>query len=289
MAAETAEIIEEAEEVGRSLVQHTPTQMVEYKPLTADDVAAQAQRINEVMERVMKKEIHYGLIPGCGKKPCLFKAGAEKLSLTFHLKPKYAISESRTDGHIRFTVVTSLYGPNGEFMGEGVGEGSTAEDKYGWRKAASPAEWDATPEDKRRIKYYANGQAQQVRNNPADMANTVLKMAKKRSLVDAIITACAASDILTQDIEDMSPELRGGTDFLEDTPPASSQPAAEAPKKQEPLISQDAMKRIRDLLDDTGKDIRPVLKKAGVDGLEMLTESQGNKTLAWLAKKKMEA
>lgn len=43
-------------------------------------------------------------------------------------------------------------------------------------------------------------------DNPADYYNTVLKMAKKRAHVDAVLTATAASDIFTQDIEDM-PEV----------------------------------------------------------------------------------
>jgi len=38
--------------------------------------------------------------------------------------------------------------------------------------------------------------------NPADYWNTVLKMAKKRAHIDAILTATAASDIFTQDIEE---------------------------------------------------------------------------------------
>jgi hypothetical protein len=46
-------------------------------------------------------------------------------------------------------------------------------------------------------------------DNPADYYNTVLKMAKKRAHVDAILTATAASDIFTQDIEDM-PEVING-------------------------------------------------------------------------------
>ena len=40
----------------------------------------------------------------------------------------------------------------------------------------------------------------------ADVYNTVLKMAKKRALVDATLTATAASDIFTQDVEDFGPE-----------------------------------------------------------------------------------
>ena len=39
-------------------------------------------------------------------------------------------------------------------------------------------------------------------DNPVDSFNTVLKMAKKRALVDAVLTATAASDLFVQDLED---------------------------------------------------------------------------------------
>jgi len=38
----------------------------------------------------------------------------------------------------------------------------------------------------------------------ADVYNVVLKQAKKRALVDAVLTATAASDHFTQDLEDLS-------------------------------------------------------------------------------------
>jgi hypothetical protein len=92
-----------------------------------------------------------------------------------------------------------------------VGECSSQEEKYSWRAAVCPEEWDDTPESRRRTKYSRyQGKVekkQQIRTNPADVANTILKMAKKRAQVDAVITATAASDIFTQDIEDLPEEL----------------------------------------------------------------------------------
>jgi hypothetical protein len=43
----------------------------------------------------------------------------------------------------------------------------------------------------------------QEHDNPADFYNTCGKMAKKRALVDAVLTVTAASDIFTQDIEEL--------------------------------------------------------------------------------------
>jgi len=171
---------------------------------------AQVNLIQEVMKSVMQKGQHYGTVPGCGDKPTLLKPGAEKLMMTFRLAADPQIQEIPTDDGLTFRVLTRITNQaTGLFLGSGVGECSSKEDKYNWRGAVSNKEWDATPEDRKRVKYTRNGEIQQVRTNPADVANTVLKMAKKRSLVDGILTVTAASDIFTQDIEDMPEEVLG--------------------------------------------------------------------------------
>ena len=53
-------------------------------PLSADDIRAQINLIQEVMRGVMKVNIHFGTIPGTTK-PTLYKAGAEKLLSTFRI------------------------------------------------------------------------------------------------------------------------------------------------------------------------------------------------------------
>jgi hypothetical protein len=54
------------------------------------------------------------------------------------------------------------------------------------------------------VKWTRSGESwNQVRVNPADVANTVLKMAHKRAYVHGVIMATAAGAIFTQDIEDM--------------------------------------------------------------------------------------
>jgi hypothetical protein len=60
----------------------------------------------------------------------------------------------------------------------------------------------------------------------ADTYNTVLKMAKKRAYVDGILSATAASDIFTQDIEDMTP------DVVAPVAVQSSKPTTQAPQEK---------------------------------------------------------
>ena len=185
------------------------------QPMTAAMVRAQVNLVQEVMKAVMQEGQHFGKVPGCGDKPTLLKPGAEKLMMTFRLAADPQVEEVPTEDGITYRVTCRILNQaTGIFLGAGVGECSSKEDKYNWRGSVSSKEWDATTEDRKRVKYTRNGEIQQVRTNPADIANTVLKMAKKRALVDAILTVTAASDIFTQDIEDMPAEVlgsKGGT------------------------------------------------------------------------------
>ncbi len=188
-------------------------------PLPATVIKARVQLIQEVMQAVMKDNEHYGVIPGCGKKPTLLKAGAEKLLSTFQIAPEFSVEELSTLDAIRYRVSARGLSASGNFLGEGVGECSTLEEKYKWKKAFSELEFNSYPEDRRRTKYGQYGATMQVRTEPADLANTVLKMAKKRALVDMTLTVTAASDIFTQDLEDIDVERKPETDEEKKTQP----------------------------------------------------------------------
>lgn len=192
------------------------------KPLTAAEIRANVNLIQEVMKSVMKgpsKEcpegVHYGIIPGT-KKPTLYKAGSEKILATFRIAVELEVEDLSTHDSFRYRVKARGLIPSGEVIGCGIGECSTDEEKYRWRGVVNEKEWQATPEDRRRIKYCKptdwnkEGEIKQVRTNPADLANTALKMAKKRAQIDLTLTATAASDVFDQDIEDLPPEYVSG-------------------------------------------------------------------------------
>jgi hypothetical protein len=195
------------------------SQVVQFQPavenygsrsLTAADVRAQVNLMQDVMLEVMKDGTHYGVIPGT-KSKSLYKAGAEKLMATFRLAGDPEVEDLSRDGEIHYRVKVVLRSASGNFVGAGIGECSSQEDKYAWRGMVCEEEFDATPENRRRVKFAKwQGkveQKKQIRTNPADVANTILKMAKKRAQVDAVITCTAASDIFTQDIEDLPEEV----------------------------------------------------------------------------------
>lgn len=181
--------------------------------LTAREIRAQVNLIQEVMKAVMLEGVHYGKIPGCDK-PSLFKPGSEKLLSTFGIAVVPRVEDLSTADEAKFRVYCQGTN-NGILIGEGLGEASSMEEKYKWRRAVCEQEWNETPEDRRRekwVKAYQKDpyQIKQVRTQIADVANTVLKMAKKRAQIDMTLTSTAASDIFTQDIEDLPPEVAEG-------------------------------------------------------------------------------
>lgn len=194
-------------------------QVVQFQPavenygsrsLTAADVRAQVNLMQDVMQEVMLKDTHYGVIPGT-KQPSLYKAGAEKIMSTFRLAADPEVEQIGVDGEIHYRVKVRILSASGNFLGAGIGECSSSEEKYAWRAALCDEEFDLTPENRRRIKFAKyQGKVEkkkQIRTNPADVSNTVLKMAKKRGLIDAVLTVTAASDLFTQDIEDLPEEV----------------------------------------------------------------------------------
>jgi len=187
-------------------------------PLTVQQLTARLKTIQDVMKQVMQKDVDFGVIPGT-QKPTLYKPGAEKLCVTFRLSADDPSIEAVPDdvGDIRYRVRVPVRASNGVIVAVGVGECSTGEEKYRWRRPVHIKEFEAANDDQRRVKWQRSGDAwQQVRVNPADVANTVLKMAHKRAYVHAVVMATAAGAIFTQDLEDLPEEVRDAADDGQD-------------------------------------------------------------------------
>ncbi len=222
----------------------------EEAPLTALNIKAQVKLIQEVLKAVMIEGTHYGVVPGCGDKPTLLKPGAEKLMATFRLAVNPKIEEFSTADERRYRITAEVtHQQTGIFLGAGVGEASTNEEKYKWRTAVNNKEYEEAPEDMRRKKWKKgfktkpDYQVMQIRTHPADIANTVLKMGKKRALVDAILTVTGASDIFTQDIEDLPEEVIRKGDVT-DHHPVTRASQAQEPTKAE-LLDMEAQRKAK--------------------------------------------
>nr|WP_314639736.1 hypothetical protein [uncultured Olsenella sp.] len=192
---------------------------------TALTLQQRVAAVHEAYASVMQENVHYGVIPGT-KKPSLLKPGAEMLCTQFRLVPSFSVTRSDlSGGHREYEVTCTLTKlDTGQVWAQGIGLCTTLESKYRYRKASDfEVTGDSVPKDywgdKARYKragYGArkvNGVWEWVRytssertENPdiADTYNTVLKMAKKRALVDATLTATGCSDMFTQDVEDFA-------------------------------------------------------------------------------------
>ncbi len=228
--------------------------------LTPSELLGQVALIQQTMSLAMKDKEHYGTIPGCGNKPTLLKAGAEKLAFLFRLAPAFEIIEKEMErGHREYRVTCTMqHIGSGAIIGQGVGSATTMEGK--WRFRTGPqkitdrpvprAYWDLKKEDPGKAQeligkgnaakkgedgswYIAEGGGEKVEHdNPADYYNTVLKMAKKRAQVDATLTCTAASDIFTQDIEDM-PEVIPAVAVNRESPQRQELPLRESAPREE--------------------------------------------------------
>jgi len=265
---------------------------IEDQAMSISGLLGQVKLIQEVMEKVMKKDEHYGTIPGT-KKPTLLKPGAEKLCLTFRLDPDYQIiREVRDKDFIAYTVKCNLtHIPTSQNIASGVGSCNSKETKYRYRfideSTGVPVPkkyWDAkdagdNKEMKRSLQIpnmegemraskidgqWVIAKSQRIENdNPWDLDNTIIKMACKRALVAATLNATAASDIFTQDLEDMPEEIIKTT---------SGKPEPEKiEEKPEPLT------------DAQLKDIR-----AKIDQKESLSSTEKTTFFNWIKDNKAE-
>lgn len=243
------------------------------KTLSAELVKERVQLIQRVMRGVMKEGVHYGTIPGC-KQPSLYKPGSEVLLVTFGIGTRLKVEDLSTDESIRYRLtVSGIHNASGAVIGEGIGECSSDEEKYRWRKATN-SEFEHAPAHRRRIKYGWNNterkeyEIKQIETEAADVANTVLKMAKKRAQVDMTLTALAASDVFAQDLEDLDPSAfdddRGGGGG-EQKKSGVRKPTAKSDRKDAPKT--DAPKT------SSSGNGAPVAAPAGDQGLHDLSES----------------
>ena len=269
--------------------------------LSVQDVRAQVNLIQHIMQEVMKRDEHYGVIPGTGTKPSLLKAGAEKLCLTFRLDPQYEIEQKQEGQHLTITSKCTLYHiPTGQRYGSGMGSCSTRESKYAYRTASrkcpacqaesiikgkdfkndgKPTGWICFAKKGGCGTKFLDGDSQiegqaigRIANEDlADQYNTVLKMANKRSLVAAVLNTTAASDIFTQDIEDM---------------PAAQERDITPKSDPRPKVAPEQIEAIHTALSESGVSLSAFLAKAEIGTLEELAADDAPKGIKWIRAQK---
>lgn len=230
-------------------------QVIDRGAMPVAEVTARVRRIQEVMRTLMigpgtddkgkKTEgVHYGIVPGT-KKPTLYQPGAELLCMTFRIAASPRVEDLSTADCIRYRVTMQATSQTtGEVLGEGVGECSSDEEKYRWRRPVCDEEFAETPDNLRREKWVKgwekpNYKIKQIRTSPADLANTILKMAYKRAHISMTRMVLACSDQFAQDLEDLPPEIVAsmvGEDQPAKAPIQPPQRKSTAPEPPKPSV-----------------------------------------------------
>lgn len=133
----------------------------------------------------LQRDVDFGMIlkkdgTPITQRPTLYKSGAEKLLLGFGLPYDIEISDSYKDhenGYFYYEVKAIAKDKNGNIVRVGVGCANSKEKSNG----------------------FAGG---------FDVANSMLKKAKKRAIVDLALSLASCSDLFVQDIEDTTNETK---------------------------------------------------------------------------------
>jgi hypothetical protein len=246
--------------------------------LAIEEVIDHTKRVLEIKEKAMVEMVHYGIIPGYTK-PSLWKPGAEVLCRGFRLEPEFEtslkedlertikwekrdlsgeriIEEGITKGYIEYDTKCSLiHIPTGEVWARNV-SGSCNNFEFKYRSL-----------------------------NPNDIRNTIEKMSEKRALVGGVLIGVGASDVFTQDLEDL-PDLQNG-------PPNGYKPLPVTPKDKQESPS------VRFATDKQVDFIKDQIKKQGIAEQDFFEEwkkafnswdkipfDQVNPVLGWIRNKR---
>ncbi len=184
--------------------------------LTVEEAKTFNDEMSRFIETVLVAGTDYGVIPHCSK-PTLLKSGAEKILNYLGLIARTEIVNRVEDynvGFFSYECKVFLIDYNGVVKGEGIGITNTREGRY-------------------------------AKSSGYAVQNTVLKMAKKRALVDAALNVGNLSARFTQDMEDLKdlnpePDNKIGKN-PEDLNPKTAKPAVKekpATKKQLALLEK---------------------------------------------------
>jgi len=197
----------ETEQLGRVETMNNNLMVInELDTSTVSKTLDKISNFQSIVQSTLRADVDYGVIPGT-QKPTLLKAGSEKICMLFGANPEY-VFESKTEDYDKeffaYTIKCTLM-RNGNPVAQGVGSCNSKENKYrykNYRENELPPDVD---KDKipHSIDRYGNKKYKLETDDSCTIANTVLKMAKKRAYVDATLQIGALSEVFTQDLEDI--------------------------------------------------------------------------------------
>ena len=189
----------------------------------------------------LKEGKDYGTIPGT-KKPTLYLAGAQKIIMLGKLRSTFEVLDETKDWEkefFQFEIRWNLW-IGDQIIVQGVGLCSSKEDKYRYRWVPEKKLPNNIKKENLLCKEldgkYGKYKVYRVENDDVcSIANTILKMAKKRALVDAALLVGSLSELFTQDVEDL-PEEYLNSDRPESKPATNKEEADFATQPQKDKI-----------------------------------------------------
>ena len=217
------------------------------------DIKQRIQELREFVGEYMQEGEDYGTIPGT-QKPTLYKSGGEKLCDVYGFSRQFEVTHRVEDwdrGLFHYEVRADLVNMRtGLLVAQGLGSANSKEERYRWRstkptckscgmelrRSKQQEEWYCWQKKGGCGATYPLADippAQRIENDePFTLVNTLLKMAKKRALVDAVLSATRSSGIFTQDIEDfIEGEVIAETSVTEEPARPAPRPARTAPAR----------------------------------------------------------
>jgi hypothetical protein len=230
------------------------------------EMKQQTNLIQKFFKEVMVQNQDYGVIQGT-EKPTLLKPGAEKLCELYGYAPTIKSIEEVRDVQAGFysarVTIALIHRYTNTLIAEGVGEANSMEGRYRWRwipewKVPNGVDASVLHFEERKGKNGKNYKLFRVENEDVwTLWNTVLKMAKKRAMIDATLSATRSSGIFTQDVEDLQEWVSAAQPVEYPAEPKQMQ------VKNTENISQAQAKRLFALAKGRDKIVRDVLDKYG--------------------------
>ena len=221
--------------------------LIQIKLENINFIKQQYDLFRELQKKVLEDGIDFGYPAGKkvqSQKPSLYKSGAEKLTRLFNLIADFQLEkEIEREDFIFYQFRCTLRTTAGTIVGVGYGACNSRE-KNVWN------------------------------SNPWVFQNTILKMAKKRAHVDAVLTGLGASNVFTQDLEDLE-EIHQE----KEAPTPAVEPVTEKQLKMLRVL----IKQVAQLTETNEEEIKKEIKeKWNVEHAKSLTKQQATEIITYL-------
>ena len=150
---------------------------IQIRPLSLEETKEFESKINECIDEIFVEGIHYGSVPGV-KKKFIFKAGCEVILSMMGLVARTTIIDKVEDyakAVFSYTSKTYLIDSSGCVRAEGYGVCNSKENKF-------------------------------LKVNAYNVQNILIKLSRKRSITDAVLSVASLSNKFSQDEDLIEPE-----------------------------------------------------------------------------------